>query len=287
VLGLAPTGVERLPEVLLRNGLAEGIAARRGPKLPTPDYDFERDAETKTLNARSIAAWSKTLADALEESLERNEFPVVLGGDCSILLGSALALRRRGRYGLLFIDGHADFYQPEVNPNGQAASMELAFATGYGPQLLTDLEGRAPLVRPDDVFAFGFRDGEEQRQYGSQPLPAQLRAYELAEVRKLGVEPAARTAVAHVAREELDGFFIHVDADVLDDAVMPAVDYRLPGGLQLRELRFVLAHALASGRAVGLEVAIYNPALDPSGAAGRALASLLIGALGTSAPGAP
>jgi len=287
VLGLAPTGVERLPEALLGNGLAEGIAARRGPRLATPEYDFERDPETKTLNARSIAAWSATLADAVGLSLDHGEFPVVLGGDCSILLGSALALRRRGRYGLLFIDGHADFYQPEVNPNGHAASMELAFATGYGPALLTDLEGRAPLVRAEDVCAFGFRDGEEQRRYGSQPLPAQLRAFELSAVRRLGVEPAARTAVAHVAREELDGFFIHVDADVLDDAVMPAVDYRLPGGLQLRELRFVLAHALATGRAVGLEVAIYNPALDPSGSAGRMLTCLLIGALGSAAPGSP
>ena len=287
MLGLAPTGVERLPEALLGNGLAEGIAARRGPRLATPEYDFERDPETKTLNARSIAAWSATLADAVGLSLDHGEFPVVLGGDCSILLGSALALRRRGRYGLLFIDGHADFYQPEVNPNGHAASMELAFATGYGPALLTDLEGRAPLVRAEDVCAFGFRDGEEQRRYGSQPLPAQLRAFELSAVRRLGVEPAARTAVAHVAREELDGFFIHVDADVLDDAVMPAVDYRLPGGLQLRELRFVLAHALATGRAVGLEVAIYNPALDPSGSAGRMLTCLLFGALGSAAPGSP
>jgi arginase len=287
VLGLAPTGVERLPQALLDHGLAEGIAARRGPKLTSPEYSFERDPETKTLNAQVIAAWSPVLADAVGASLERGEFPLVLGGDCSILLGSALALRRRGRYGLLFIDGHADFYQPEVNPNGQAASMELAFATGHGPALLTDLEGRAPLVRADDVCAFGFRDGEEQRQYGSQPLPAGLRALDLDAVRELGIEAAARTAVAHVAREELDGFFIHLDADVLDDAVMPAVDYRLPGGLRLHELGVVLAHALAVGRAVGMEVAIYNPALDPSGAAGRALTTVLIAALGSSAPGSP
>jgi arginase len=285
VLGLAPTGVERLPEALLGNGLAERIAARRGPRLATPEYGFERDPETRTLNAHAIAAWSSTLADAVEASVERGELPVVLGGDCSIMLGSTLALRRRGRYGLLFIDGHADFYQPEVNPNGQAASMELAFATGHGPALLTDLEGRAPLVRVEDVFAFGFRDGDEQREYGSQPLPAQLRALDLDAVRELGIERAARTAVAHVAREELDGFLIHLDADVLDDAVMPAVDYRLPGGLQLSELGIVLRHALASGRAVGIEIAIYNPALDPDGAAGRALTSVLVDALSAAAPG--
>ena len=111
------------------------------------------------------------LADAVADVVERDEFPVLLGGDCSILLGSTLALRRRGRYGLLFIDGHADFYQPEANPNGEAASMDLAFATGRGPELLTNLEGLRPLVRDEDVVAFGFRDAQEQREYGSQPLP--------------------------------------------------------------------------------------------------------------------
>ena len=68
-----------------------------------------------------------------------------------------LALKRRGRFGLLFIDGHADFYEPEINPNGEAASMDLAFATGYGPRLLTDFDGKGPLVRPEDAVAFGCR----------------------------------------------------------------------------------------------------------------------------------
>jgi arginase len=275
VLGLKPTGVEKLPERLLGHGLAERIDARRSSRLETPPYSGRRDPETQTLNAPEIAAWTPKLADAVEDVMERGEFPLILGGDCSILLGSMLALRRRARYGLLFIDGHADFYQPEVNPNGEAASMELAFATGHGPSRLTNLEGREPYVREEDTFAFGFRDGEEQEAYGSQPLPAQLRAFDLDMVRAIGVEAAAREATRHVARNELDGFFVHVDADCLDDAIMPAVDYRLPGGLGWDELGTTLSIALASGRAVGLEVAIYNPELDPDGSAGRKLADVL------------
>ena len=147
--------------------------------------------------------------------LDRNEFPVILGGDCSILLGCALALRRRGRYGLLFVDGHADFYQPEANPNGVAVSMDLAFATGHGPALLTDLEGRAPLVNEEDAVAFGFRDMEEQADYGSQPLPETLKAFDLPTMRRMGAVAAATAAVKHLARAELDGFFIHLDADCL------------------------------------------------------------------------
>jgi arginase len=280
ILGLKPTGVERLPAVLLQHGLAEQLPARRaGRVVPTAAYDTQRDPQTLTLNARGIAEYSTALADAVTDIVGRGEFPILLGGDCSILLGSSLALRRRGRYGLLFIDGHADFYQPEANPNGEAASMDLAFATGHGPELLTNLEGLRPLVRDEDVVAFGFRDAQEQREYGSQPLPPEVLALDLSEVRRLGPERAARRAVDHLAAKPTQGFFIHLDADVVSDELMPAVDYRIPDGLSWEELRTVLRTALASGRAVGIEITIYNPALDADGSSGRELARTLIEAL--------
>lgn len=281
-LGLATRGVEELPERLLGLGLAEGIRARRAGRLPVPPKDPVRDPETLTLNAHALAQWSPLLADAVETVLDSGEFPIVLGGDCTIVLGSMLALRRRGRFGLLFIDGNADFFQPEAEPNGEGASMDLAFVTGYGPSLITNLEGRCPIVRPGDAVAFGFRDHEDQAEFGSQALPAELRAYDLETLRHMGVGNAARSAVEHLSRTELDGFFIHLDADVLDDAVMPAVDFRLPGGLRSEELAATLRIALNSGKAVGLEIAIYNPTLDPDGAAGRVLVDILSTAL---APG--
>jgi arginase len=216
--------------------------------------------------------------------LAAGAFPLILGGDCSILLGATLALRRLGRYGLLFVDGHADFYQPEVNPNGEAASMDLAFATGHGPALLTDIEGRRPLVRTEDVVAFGFRDGDEQAEYGSQPLPAETLALDLAAVRRLGAAEAAQRAVTALCRDGLEGFFLHLDADVLADAEMPAVDYRLPDGLAADEVATTLRTALASGRLVGMELTIYNPDLDADRRAGRLLVDLLADTLGTSAP---
>jgi arginase len=279
ILGLKPTGVDRLPQALLDHGLAVRIKARHAGRVEPLPYGDERDPATGTLNARAIAEWSPRLADAIGPVLDNAEFPVVLGGDCSILLGSMLALKRRGRYGLLFIDGHADFYQPAVNPNGEAASMDLAFATGYGPALLTDLERRGPLVRPADTVAFGFRDGDEQRQYGSQPLAAEILALDLATVRRMGIEQAAQAALDRVTKPEVEGFFIHVDADCLDDRIMPAVDYRLPDGFSWSDLNSILSMALASGRAVGLEVAIYNPALDEDGSAGRELTNVLVAAL--------
>lgn len=282
ILGLKPTGVERLPAVLLQHGLADELHARHAGRVePKTAYNTERDPATLTLNARAIAEYSVQLADTVAEVVGRGEFPILLGGDCSILLGSSLALRRRGRYGLLFIDGHADFYQPEANPNGEAASMDLAFATGHGPEPLTNLEGLRPLVRDEDVVLFGFRDAEEQRQYGSQPLPPQMLSMDLKEVRRLGIERAAHRAVEHLTASDrpTHGFFIHLDADVVSDDLMPAIDYRMPDGLTWDELRTALEVALASGRAVGIEITIYNPSLDESGASGRDLSRTLVRAL--------
>jgi arginase len=282
ILGLKPTGVETLPDTLLGNGLAERLNARRAARIEAPPYRADRDPVTLTLNDRAINHYSICLADAIGSVLDNGEFPVVLGGDCSILLGNMLALRRRGRYGLLFIDGHADFYQPAVNPNGEAASMDLAFATGRGPAILTDMESRRPLVRDEDSVVFGFRDAEEQARYGSQPLGPAMLGLDLARVRELGAETAAREAVKHLTRRNGPdgGFWIHVDADVLDDAIMPAVDYRIPGGLSWAELTTLLRIAGESERAAGIEVTIYNPKLDPDGACGRGLTATLVEALG-------
>jgi arginase len=283
-LGLATDGVELLPDQLLDLGLAERIQARRAGRLAVPPKDPRPDPETGILNAGTIAAWSPKLADAVEAVLDAGEFPVVLGGDCTILLGSMLALRRRGRYGLFFIDGNADFFQPAAEPNGEGASMDLAFVTGYGPSLLTDIECRGPLVRPEDAVVFAYRDHKDQEEYGSQPIPEELKALDLPAVRAMGIEAAAREAVDHLTREELDGFFIHLDADCLDDAIMPAVDFRVPGGLSWGELGAALRIALASGKAVGIEITIYNPRLDEDGSAGRGLTDVLAAALGTAAP---
>jgi arginase len=169
--GLSGAGVEQLPSALLAHGLAARLPSRQAGRVqPMTPRSAVRDATTTVLNAQSIADYAKSLADAVSPLLDAQEFPFVLGGDCTIMLGPMLALRRRGRYGLLFIDGQADFFQPEAEPNGEAASMDLALVTGHGPALLTNLEGRAPLVRDTDAVAFGFRDTDDQIEYGSRAL---------------------------------------------------------------------------------------------------------------------
>jgi arginase len=280
VLGLFPSGVEHLPEALLNAGLGDGLESPHAGRIVPPPYDPVRNTATGVLNAIGIHDYALALADLTGAVLDRGRVPIVLGGDCSILLGPLLALRRRGRYGLLFIDGHADFYQPDAEPNGEAASMDLALATGRGPSLLANLEGRGPLVRDDDVVQFGRRDAEEAESAGSQRIEdTAIRVIDLPTIRKRGADAAAQDALQHLRRPALDGFWLHLDCDAIDDAVMPAVDYRLPAGLAWQELETVIRAATSSGDLVGLEVTIFNPVLDRDGAIARALVDCLVRAL--------
>lgn len=276
VLGLFPRGVELLPQALLEAGLADRLDARSGGRIEPPPYSPERDPDTLLLNPHGVVDYSIALADAIGTVVDDDGFPVVFGGDCSILLGNLLALRRRGRYGLLFIDGHADFYQPEAEPAGEAASMDLALATGRGPGVVANIEGRGPLVRDEDVVVFGRRDAADAEQHGSQRIEdTSIRMIDLAAVRGMGAEAAAANAVEHLSKSALDGFWIHLDADVLDDAIMPAVDYRMPDGLRWDELATTLRTSMDSGRVVGIDVTIFNPRLDKDGTIARTFVAVL------------
>jgi arginase len=95
VLGLRPTGVERLPDALIGAGFDTQLRARRVGRVEPPPYEYGRDPEILMLNPQGIADYTPKLADAIGEVLDTGDFPVVLGGDCSIVLGGLLALRRR------------------------------------------------------------------------------------------------------------------------------------------------------------------------------------------------
>jgi arginase len=276
VLGLFPRGVERLPEALLEAGLATTLRARVGATVVPPRYSSVRDTSSGLLNPSSLAAYAATLADEVAGVLDRGAFPIVLGGDCSILLGPLLALRRRGRFGLLFVDGHADFAHPSEEPSGEAASMDLALATGRGPEIVTDVERLGRLVRDEDVAVLGYRasDGTD-RNLGIHLRQTPILVRDLADIRKEGLAAVLGAATARLTRHGPEGFFIHLDADVLADAIMPAVDYREPDGLGFDEVAEILRVAVATGKAVGLEFTIFNPSLDADGSLAKHLVGML------------
>jgi arginase len=253
ILGLKPTGVERLPDALKGANLLEELGAEYAERIEAPPYNPERDKTTLLLNPQAIRSYSLNLAEAVTSALLKNKFPLVLGGDCSILIGNLLALRRLGKYGLFFIDGHADFYQPEASITGEVADMDLAIVSGRGPDVLTNIDGLKPLVQDKNIVLFGYRDAKEAAGYGSQ------------DVRE-----------SDIYALDFEGIWIHLDVDVLDDAVMPAVEYRMKGGLNFTELGELLKVLLKSGQVVGMDITIFNPSLDKDGSIARKLVSSVV-----------
>jgi arginase len=265
-LGLRPTGVETLPIALKSAGLLTKLSASYAGRVPPLPYHVERDPLSHMRNADGIRLYTQHLADVVSPLVQAGHFPIVLGGDCSILLGPMLALQRIGRYGLFFLDGHADFYQPEAELHGEVASMELALVSGRGPDLLTNIEGFRPFVRDEEIVAFAFRDAHQAMHEGSQDIRATtIHTYELDQARTPDVVTVATQALKPLLGSELSGYWIHLDADVLHDEIMPAVDYRLADGLQFDELSAVLSLLLRTGRAVGMTITIFNPMLDTDG----------------------
>lgn len=272
-LGLKPnsggklSGVTKMPGALLNAGLLEKLKAEFWGEIPVPDYDRERDKENYILNPYPIREFSFALAKGVESVIKDDNFPLVLGGDCSILLGNMLALKRLGHYGLFFIDGHSDFYQPAPHlTDSGVAGMDLAFATGRGDDVLSNIDDKKPLVRDEDVVVFGFRDMEEAEHLKMPPLSeTKLTTFNLYQIREKGIEKAVAESLRKFQENNLDGFWIHIDADVLNDEIMPAVDSRQPDGLSYEEFSRTLNLLLSTGDAVGMHVGIFDPEMDETG----------------------
>jgi arginase len=285
ILGLRPTGVQYLPEALKVAGLMKKLKAEYEGRVLSLPYNPQRDKYTTLLNPDTIRAFSLQLAEKVISVLHKKQFPIILGGDCSILIGNLLALKQMGssnssRYGLFFIDGHTDFYQPEASLTGEVADMDLAIVSGRGPDILTDIEGLKPLVLDQDIVVFGYRDGDQAASYGSQDVyETNMHVFDLEKVHTLGITHAASLAIEKLMNDDLAGFWIHLDVDVLDDEIMPAVDYRLDGGLSFSDLNELLKIILGSKCAVGMDITILNPLLDVDGSITHRFVSSIVACL--------
>ena len=268
-IGLRPPGPGRKPGVyglasaLRANGIVSRLGATDGGAVTSPPYRPEIDPSTDIRNGKALRSYSLDLAERVGAVVQEGEFPFVLGGDCSILIGSMLALRRRGRFGLVFIDGHLDFRHPGNSELvGAAAGADLALVSGRGPDRLANIDGLSPLVRDDDTVALGEReDYPEWRDIHETDITV----WGLWKIRSLGVNRVALKTLKKMKASGVEGFWVHLDADVLDDTIMPAVDSRQPDGLSYTELIELLRPLLGSPLAAGIQVTIFDPELDKDG----------------------
>ncbi len=254
-------GVRFLPAWLKKHQLYELIGPKQIFNLEAPAWSMEQDLDSGVRNADKIIYYAKDQAGLLLEHLAGDSFLLLIGGDCSILIGTVLALKQKGNYGLFYLDGHTDFMWPEISHTGGAAGMDLAIATGYGHEKLTNILDLKPYLNEQHIWCVGNR--EYDPQYVKLILDSQIRYIDLNHLRENGIQNCTDEFLHMIENNELDGFFIHFDVDVLNDRIMPAVDSREPDGLEYDEMILLLGNLLASPKAIGMEITILDPDLDP------------------------
>ena len=258
---LRAAGIARLPihsdDVLLDYG-----------DLEIPVFDGHRDPRTKVLNMKAWKEISQHTANRLHAIQKEADFVILLGGDCSILLGIFGAFRLADRrVGLVSLDGHTDYRDPSSSSSGEPADLELAILSGSGPNELTGLFGSPPLLQPSDAVVCGYR--EPDLIAGSD-----IFHFDHTVFRKTGADNLAKKALSLL--EHLDQLWFHLDVDVLDPTLMP-VSFPEPDGLSVDETLAFLRTSIRSGRFMGMSIACYHPNLDSELEA----ASKVVGMLGS------
>ena len=282
-------------------GEERGPAALRATRLltrlnPEDQGDIEarvassaRDPETGVIGYRDVLAASRELRDAVAGIRANGRRPLVLGGDCTLLIGALAGVQGclgvGERLGLVMLDGHLDAYDGRTSPSGECADMDLTIALGGGPAELAGLGATSPLVGPDDAVAIGYRhpDLSEMPPEWHSALEPELvdPRVEVIEAEAVAA-PRDPTLGARIERDLRGGpgrFWMHLDADAINPEEMPAVSYREPGGLSSAQVGSLLGPLGRSPALCGASVSDLNADRDPHGACARLLARLIAQAL--------
>jgi arginase len=254
-------GVARAPGVLRQRGLSAALASRPGftdagdLALAAPQ---PRRGPSGLLAEDALITMIRQVRAAVRAARSGGRFPLLIGGDCPVILGALAALQaEQDQPGLLFVDGHEDAWPPHASPTGEAADCELGLALRlFDTDLDSRLQAVLPRIRAGNVIAVGPRDGDELAAAGVATLAGRLRA--LIGPAELAVGGCAAAVAALPAP-----WWLHTDLDVLATTEFAAVDYPQPGGLTWQQLSHVTAAALATEGCAGWSVCIYNPDLDP------------------------
>ena len=234
-------------------------------------YQFQeiRDLETGIKDFNLWIDLSNDLSRKLGTILDHKTFPLLLGGDCSMLVGIFSAFAQRNtEVGLIFLDGHADFHSSESSANGDPADMELAILAGRGPEKITKIAGKYPLLKDEDIVVYGIRAWD-------QIAEANIRIFDKKRMTEIGIKDAVEEGLENFTLRNLPSW-LHFDVDVLDPEFMPVM-FPEPGGLNFAETQNLLNLVLNSSQIEikGLSIACYHPRLDTDGSAGKRLATLI------------
>lgn len=268
-LGSGRRGVDMGPSALRIAGVAAALSARGHRVVDGGDLDIKNMEEIPigSRHARyigEIARASSLLAKAVERIMERRRFPLVLGGDHSIAIGTISGVashcrKRNKKLGLLWVDAHSDIHVPKTSPSGNIHGMPLAALFGLGPKELSSVGGAGAKLDPSRVALVGIRSLEDGERKHLADLG--VRVYTMSEIDRDGVHAVMSDALARVT-DGTDCLHVSFDLDAVDPSLAPGVGTPVKGGLDYREAHTIMELIAASKRMTSLEVVEVNPILD-------------------------
>jgi arginase len=268
-LGSGRRGVDMGPSAIRIAGVAERLGELGHKVVDEGDIPIKNMEELKVGNERArylgeITRASKLLGRKVERIMQRGHFPLVLGGDHSIAVGTVSGIaafcRAQGKkLGLLWIDAHGDINTPETSPSGNIHGMPLAALLGFGPKELTDIGGAGPKLEARNIALVGIRSLDSGEK--SRLKETGVQVHTMSDIDRHGADRVMKKALARVT-DGTDYVHVSFDLDAVDPTVTPGVGTPVKGGLDYREAHLIMEVIADAGVMTSLEMVEVNPILD-------------------------
>jgi arginase len=286
-LGADRRGVDMGPSALRIAGIQEKLAALGYRVKDSGDIKIEIKERQEITNPKlkyldEILKTSQILAEKVEKVLDQNEFPLCIGGDHSMAIGtiagiSSFCKKNDLEMGVIWIDAHADMNTEATSPSGNIHGMPMAASLGLGNEGLTNLLGFCPKIKPENCVLIGIRsiDNLERKNIKELKLPV----FTMADVDKMGIHRII-VKVLKQFREKVDHIHVSFDLDSIDPSVAPGVGTPVPGGLSYREAHLLMESIAECGCMSSLEITEVNPILDNKNQSAVFAADLIASSMG-------
>lgn len=265
--GQRKLGVNLGPDAIRYAGIvarieAIGLTVKDSGNINVPELNLNKfNSEQQGLrNLEEIIETSETLSQSVSNSISNNHFPLILGGDHSIAIGSISGVSKHyENLGVIWYDAHGDLNIPEESPSGNIHGMPLRILAGDGDDKLVNIANYAPKVKPENIVLIGMRDLDVgERQYIKDN---NIKTYTMAEVDRYGIKQVIEETIDYL-KEKTDGIHLSLDVDALDPVETPGTGTRVLGGLTYRESHFALELLHNSNLVTSMDLVEVNPLID-------------------------
>lgn len=261
-LGQSRRGVDMGPSAIRYAGVKERLESLNYEVNDLGDIEVPKRANKKEdlRNLTEVVTANVNLAKTVDEIVSKGDYPLILGGDHSIAVGTLAGLHKHyNNLGVIWYDAHGDINTPETSPSGNIHGMPLAASLGMGHPDLTEILSDSPKVKPENIVLIGIRDLDTEEKKTIKDL--NIKTFTMHEVDLLGMPEVVSQAIDYL-KDKTDGIHLSFDLDGLDPAEAPGVGTPVPGGLTYRESHLTMELLADSGLITSAEFVEVNPMLD-------------------------